>query len=169
MTVNTPSDVEIDILCKSEMLAIDIETKDPGLKEKGPGTHRGEGYICGVSAGAIKNFKPLAFYFPLKHPDTTARERERNEKIVTALVQADNEKVGTNIIYDLEWLSYEGFRPSMIKLNDILYAEPLLDEYRYSYSLNSLAQKYLLKSKKTNVLEDYHITMGWKGKAIENI
>lgn len=164
-----PTDNEISLMCNAKLLAIDTETKDPELETKGPGTKRGDGFICGMSAGIIKNAEEIAFYFPLKHPDIGAETTERSHKIITALLESNTPKVGANIIYDLEWLEHEGYYVNQKELHDVQYAEPLLDEYRRSYSLESLAKKYSVEAKKTHILEDYNELMGWKGKPIKNL
>ncbi|RLA16279.1 MAG: hypothetical protein DRQ56_10845, partial [Gammaproteobacteria bacterium] len=78
-------------------------------------------------------------------------------------------KLGANIIYDLEWLLHEGYDVNMKTLHDVQYAEPLLNEYRRSYSLASLAKIHTQEQKRTDVLENYNDQMGWKGKAISNL
>jgi len=162
------SDNEIAQYKEAYIMAVDIETRDPELLTKGPGTHRGVGYICGVGIGRETPQGDLTHYLSLTHPDTPNDERERNKKVLLDLLATDVQKLGANIIYDVEWLNHEGYTVNG-KLNDVQYAEPLIDEYARSYSLANLAKKYSVHAKKTNVLEDYHKHMGWKGKAIENI
>ena len=162
-----PTDNEIKALCNADLLAIDIETKDPLLVKKGPGTHRGDGFICGVAVGMSENNTELNFYLPLTHPDISSEERETNEKIVSDLTNSKTAKVGANIMYDIEWLEHSGFTFDKSTIHDVQYAEPLLDEYARSYSLNSLAKKYTTEVKKTSVLQEYNDIMGWKGKPIE--
>jgi DNA polymerase I-like protein with 3'-5' exonuclease and polymerase domains len=164
-----PSDVEIDILVNAELLALDIESKDPKLTTHGPGTMRGDGHVCGLAAGMDDGKKHLEFYLPITHPDTSAELREKNSRIFEALLSASHAKIGANFIYDIEWLEHEKYTVDKSELHDVQYAEPLLDEYKRSYSLNSLAKKYSSKLKKTNVLKDYNDMMGWKEKPIQNI
>lgn len=155
---------EVNRLLEADQMAIDIESKDPDLMERGPGTHRGEGFICGLSVGC----EGFSDYLSLRHPDTETDETERNKRIITELLKSPHQKVGTNLMYDLEWLEYEGYTIKGER-QDVQYAEPLIDEYRRSYALSSLAKKYSSQRKATNVLEDYNSMMGWGGKAINNI
>lgn len=164
-----PSDNEINLLCSAKLLSFDIEGKDPDLIKKGPGTKRGEGYICGLAVGMDEGDTKLTYYLPIKHPDVPQETSDANRQRIAAVMFADNAKVGANIMYDLEWLEHEGYECNKNNLHDIQFAEPILDEYRRTYALNSLAQKYTAETKKTNVLEEYNDAMGWKGKAIENI
>ena len=60
----TPPDVfPTELLTSATQVAIDIETRDPNLKEKGPGFTRGDGEIVGISF-ACEGFEG---YFPFAH------------------------------------------------------------------------------------------------------
>ena len=159
---------EINLYKTTPKLALDIETYDPELPEKGPGTHRGQGFICGVGIGTETPNGDKTHYFSFKHPDTPADERERNRAIIADILSSNNRKLGANLKYDIEWLNHEGFTVNG-KYDDVQLAEPLLDEYARSYSLESLAKKYSVNRKLTKVLDDYNTIMGWQGKAIQNI
>jgi len=47
---------------------------------------------------------------------------------------------------------------------DIQYAEPLIDEYRQSYSLSALAKIYGCEEKASDLLDMYCAKQGWKFK-----
>lgn len=158
------TDVVVSEMKNAKLLCIDIETKDPKLMAQGPGTVRNDGYICGVAFGAMIDSKEHAAYLDIKHPDTDPVEKERNEKIITELLLSSSEKLGANIIYDIEWLEHEGFNIDRKTLHDVQYAEPLLDEYRRSYSLSALSEVYNVGTKKTNDLENYCNMMAWSAK-----
>lgn len=143
---------------KDEKIAVDIETKDPNLLDKGPGVYRKDGYIVGVSF-ANRN---IAEYYPLKHPDTTGEEREKNLKYIAAQLIKPNSKIFANSLYDMDWLkNFQNLEINGI-IEDIQIAEPLLDEYRHSYSLNSLSNDYLGASKNDEEMLDYCLRMGWE-------
>lgn len=158
------TDNQIEYLKNCKLLGLDIEGKDPELEEKGPGTHRGDGYICGTAVGD----EEVAAYLSLAHPDTQPEERERNRAILKDILKSPSEKVGANVLYDLEWLTHEGFKVNG-KLHDVQYAAPLLDEYQRSYSLENLAKAAGLQPKATNVLKEYCDAMNWKGKPVKHI
>jgi DNA polymerase-1 len=154
---------------ESGVVGVDIETKDPDLVTLGPGTHRGKGYICGVSIGYLEDDGHfLGDYFPLAHPDTTGEQREESIKLIKAVLNSNATKVGANFAYDYEWLDHEKYRIRG-ELEDVQYAEPLIDEYRGTYSLDSLALKYLKRQKKSDLLADYCEAMGYKGAPITHI
>lgn len=152
----------------STLLSIDIETKDPELEEKGPGTHRGDGHICGLSICSKDTGSTLNHYLSLAHPDTKGEVIARNRKIAADILKVPNPKIGANIAYDIEWLNHEGFEVGG-KFHDVQYAEPLLNEYARTYHLDGLATKYNVGVKKTNVLKEYADMMGWEGKPIKHI
>lgn len=159
---------EINMLKSAKLLCVDIETNDPLLKAKGPGTHRGDGYICGVALGANVDGHNLSYYLPLKHPDTNYEDTLFHKDVLKDVLQSNNSKIGANIIYDLEWLNHEGYTVNG-GFHDVQYAEPLLDEYSRSYSLAALAKRHTNRIKQTPVLEEFNSKMGWKGEAISNL
>lgn len=149
-------DFNFDLLRNAPMLGLDIETYDPDLKKLGPGTHRGKGYICGVSFST----EDEAVYLDVAHPDTSAETKERSLKIIADLCGREMPKVGANLIYDLEWLTHERIKVRG-DYDDVQLAEPLLNEYRSSYSLEALANIYGKEAKASKILEDYCAEQGW--------
>lgn len=161
-----PSNETIARVLDADMVCVDIETKDPELKKKGPGTKRKDGYVCGVGFGIDPYNK---FYLPFNHPDVPEETRQKARGIATDLLQTDQPKIGANFIYDLEWLTqFENFKVGG-KAHDIQYAEPLLNEYKRSYSLDNLAKTHGVGCKASSVLKDYNDMMGWKGEPIANL
>ncbi len=136
----------------ANVLAIDIETYDPNLNKLGPGVYRQDGYILGV---AISDGEGHSRYYNLGHYDCTEQEREENIKELRKILASPCPKVGTNLVYDLDWLenweeskefSWRGKGPQF-KVNGLLYdiyiSEPLIDENQGQYSLDFQANKYL--------------------------
>ena len=58
-----PDSFPTERLCQATEIAIDLETKDPNLKELGPGYIRGDGEVVGISF-AIDGYED---YFPFAH------------------------------------------------------------------------------------------------------
>lgn len=125
------------------MIAIDTETCDPNLKAKGPGGFRGDGFCVGISV--YDGHK--AEYFPIAHADGVNLDKATVVQQLKERFSTGEPKVFANAMYDLEWLDVTGI-PVCGPIYDIQIAEPLLDENRFSYSLNSLAEKYLGETKK---------------------
>jgi DNA polymerase I-like protein with 3'-5' exonuclease and polymerase domains len=131
-------------LSESKIISFDIETFDPTLKEMGPGVYSNNGRILGV---AIADEKGYSEYYDIGHKEIKQEMRHKNLAYLKETLALPNKKLGTNILYDLDWLE----NAYNIKVNGQLYdvqiAEPLLDEYKESYSLDSLAKEYLNKEK----------------------
>lgn len=140
-----------------QIIAVDIETKDPNLIGKGNGVYRKDGHILGVS---LSNGE-FSEYYPINHIDTEAEESVRNINYLKDQLSSGNRKVFANGIYDLDWLiNWAGFTVKG-KYEDIQIAEPLLDEYRRSYSLQSLSKDYLGVGKSYDIPAEYARSQGW--------
>lgn len=152
--------MDISWLENATEIGLDTETKDPNLAAKGPGVFRKDGYVVGVSFAT----KEQAVYLDIAHPDTTPERKEKHLKIIKAILAKPTRKVGANIVYDLDWLINNMGMEVNGSFEDIQYAEPLIDEYRQSYSLSALARIYGCKEKASTMLEDYCVQQGWKFK-----
>lgn len=132
-------------------IAIDIETYDPELKSKGPGVRR-DGYIVGLAVGVPDGRR---WYFPMRHslggnmnPEAVLRWARKE------LCRPRQPKYGANLLYDLDYLWHAGV-PVCGDIIDVLLAEPMLDEYRRSYSLDSVARNHLGEGKQDNALYEW--------------
>lgn len=162
----TPDVIDPQVFIDCARIGYDTEGYDPDLKDKGPGCYRGEGFTVGVSFAT----NDVSEYYPIAHPDTTSEEREQNLRRINAVLSASNDKVGANIMYDADWNQVQSFlKPLKGELHDIQLAEPLLNEYRTSYSLDALAAVYGKKAKATAYLQHYCDTQGWKGAPASHI
>ncbi len=137
-------------LARARFIAVDTETHDPHLKTLGPGGVRRDGQVAGISIATDDGFKA---YLPIGH---ASNEGMLNKKMVCKwlrdeLRRPEQIKVGANILYDLEWLATENVSISG-KIYDVQYAEPLLNENRKSYSLETLGQIHLGEGKDETVL-----------------
>lgn len=133
-------------------ISIDVETYDPQLDEEGPGWGRGKGHIVGLAVGVPDD--EMGWYFPMRHE--LGGEMNLNPENVLAwaydtFANAAQPKVFTNAIYDLGWLDQEGV-PVEGDIYDVQLAEPMLDEYARTYSLDALAFKYFGYGKPQDVL-----------------
>lgn len=154
-----PPEGLVDAVLSADLISMDCETKDPSLKEKGSGVYRKDGYICGMAVGS----KYGSFYLSTRHFDTPPEAREANERIIQRVTQLPTDKINANLLYDADWLYGEGHTING-HWHDVQFAEPLLDEYRRSYSLASLALKYTDNVKHSDILVKYCEKMGWKEK-----
>lgn len=142
------------------MIAVDIETHDPNLKTKGTGVYRKDGYILGI---AIATSPTDTRYYDIGHEGTSEEQRKANMREAQRILRTDEDKIGTNLLYDLDWL-INGYGYTIGgKWHDICIAEALIDEYRPSYSLDSLAQKYLGEHKGNDEITAWCEARGLKG------
>jgi len=150
-------------LSKSDRISFDIETYDPNLLKLGAGVYRCDGYILGVAIAT----STFSAYYNLGHYDCTEELRNKNVAYIRKVLALPCEKVGTNVMYDTDWLENwvefhaTDFRRRSLnaqvkgKLLDIQVAEPILDEYARSYSLDTLANKYLGRGKAKNEIDQF--------------
>lgn len=143
---------EFPRLDSAKMISIDVETYDPELTTKGPGPRR-DGRMVGICVGTDDGSK---WYFPFGH--SVGTEYNLPEEAVIAWARdnlsGSQDKVGANMSYDLDYLESYGVKVGG-RLLDVQIAEPLLDENRFSYSLNILAQEYLGTGKVSSELQKW--------------
>lgn len=150
---------EFPRLADAKLLAIDTETKDVALVEKGPGFRRdGEEHaeIVGLAVGTEDGGR---WYFPMRH--TIAPEQNMDPDAVLAwardnLCTPGQTKVGANIMYDVDALWSEKV-PVTGPFIDVQFAEALLDENRFSYSLENLLRDYCGTGKVKDDLKDWAV------------
>lgn len=151
------------------LLCVDVETKDTELKALGPGFLRPGNHIIGLAIGTEDGRR---FYFPVRHEG--GENMLCGEETVKAWAKAHLNRftgwvVGAKLSYDLGWLRTWGVTfPNARGFHDIQILEPLLDEWRFSYSLDALAFDYLGIRKVEGELERVGQLNGWSGDAIKS-
>ena len=133
----------------AEAISIDLETRDPHLLEKGPGWATGDGYIIGIAL-ATNDWQG---YFPVRHDNGSNLDRDLIFRWLKDQVSTDCDKIFHNSMYDVGWLRREGVEINGA-IKDTMLAAPLLDENRFSYSLNALAKTYIASSKNEKILQE---------------
>ena len=135
-------------LRNSEYMAIDLETNDPNLTTLGPGWARGDGFIVGVAIAA----GDFVGYYPIAHEGGGNIPQAKVMKWLAAqLATPDIPKIMHNATYDSGWLRWAGVKIQGTII-DTMVAAPLLNENRFSYSLNNLARDYLNERKDEKTL-----------------
>ena len=135
-----------DIL-DAEEIAIDVETRDPNLKERGPGWPTGNGEVVGYAI-AVPGWKG---YFPVNHVGGGNLDRRILNKWLKKVFESPADKIMHNAQYDLGWIRAMGFEVKG-KVIDTMMTAALIDENRFSYSLNALCYEYLGKTKSEKTL-----------------
>lgn len=157
-------------LNKSKIIAFDIETYDPELKDKGTGVYRKDGYILGVS---ISN-GDFTHYYNINHKykngdKITKEEQNKNLKYLKDVLSNNVPKVAANILYDYDWLvNGYGFKING-NLHDIQIAEPLICEYRDSFSLDNLGKTYLNRKKEKTLIDEFCKEHNLKGDSRKHL
>jgi DNA polymerase I-like protein with 3'-5' exonuclease and polymerase domains len=146
LTWNIPS--EFPDLRHHKQIAIDLETCDPKLTTLGPGWVRNDGFIVGVAVAA----GDWQGYFPIRH----ANGHNLDPKITMRWLQKQLDtphidKIMHNATYDLGWLQAENVNVQG-RVVDTMITGALVDENRYSYSLDNLGRDYLGERKDEKLL-----------------
>lgn len=131
------------------VIALDLETNDPGLAAKlGSSWARpGEGQVCGFSIA----HESQSFYAGVGHDGGNVDVDKAWSWLRHHATKPDVTFVYANCIYDLGWLLREGIEPAAPP-EDVAGMAALLDEGRPSYSLDSLLRDYLGRAKGTSGL-----------------
>lgn len=136
-------------LSAAKEIAIDLETYDPNMESMGAGWPRKDGYIVGYAI-AVEGWSG---YFPVAHAGGGNLDKRLVERWIKDILLLPADKIMHNAAYDLGWLMANGFTVNG-KIIDTLIAAPLLDENRFSYSLNALGFDYLKEAKSEQGLKD---------------
>lgn len=136
-------------LQSADIISIDCETCDPDLTEKGMGAVR-DGYIVGIAVAT----RDWAEYYPVAHEGGGNLDRAKVFAWLRAQLCTHIPKCGANLQYDLTYLFNEGVQVEG-PFYDIQIAEPLLDENRFSYSLETLAQERLGEGKDEELMNAF--------------
>ena len=148
-------------------ICVDLETKDPGIKDLGPGWPTRNGYVVGAAVGVPDG--PVRYY-PFLHGEDPERPYMQNlerehvlDWLRVELSRPNQPKLFANAPYDTGWLHSEGV-PVVGDWWDIQVAAPLINENRRSYSLDNLAKDYCGVRKDEEILRQVARARGWDTK-----
>ena len=160
---------EFPDLSKYKEIAIDLETRDPDLKKKGSGSVIGNGEIVGIAV-AVDGWKG---YYPIAHGEGPNMDKQKVIEWFTNVCALPSTKIFHNAMYDVCWIRKLGIKINGLVM-DTMIAASLIDENRYSYTLNTLSWHYLKQGKNESRLIDAAKSRGldpkadmWKLPAIE--
>jgi len=146
-------------LSNAKEIAIDLETCDPNMERYGPGWPRKDGYIVGY-AFAVDGWSG---YYPVRHQGGGNLDQGIVERFVRKVLELPCDKVMHNAAYDCGWLLASGFKVQG-RIIDTMIAAPLIDENRFSFSLNALGFDYLKEVKSEQGLKDAAADFGVHAK-----
>ena len=133
-------------LSKEKLISIDLETCDTQLTTHGSGWATGNGYITGIAVATAD----WQGYYPIAHNGGNLNKKKVLDwfKTVAAL---NCDKIFHNASYDLGWLRHTGIKVNG-KIHDTMISSALIDENRYSYTLNALAKDWMGQTKNEDFL-----------------
>ena len=138
----------------AKRVGFDCETKDPFLKQLGPGCRRDDSHITGFSF-AIEDGP--SFYVPIRHAGGDNVE-DPGQAVAYLRDQAKHYPgivAGANLSYDLDWVAEEEVEfPEVAFFRDVQIADPLICELHQSYSLQAIAERFGMPGKNTELLID---------------
>jgi len=130
-------------LKNAKEIAIDLETKDPNIKNKGPGWPTMDGNIVGIAVAA----DGFVGYYPIAHENGSNMDFKMVLDWVQDIVSGPGDKIFHNAPYDVGWLRAHGILIRNGRIIDTMIAAALVDENRFSYSLNALGFDLLGETK----------------------
>jgi hypothetical protein len=121
---------ELPDLRRAGIIALDTETKDEGLTNRGSGWPWGEGYVCGVSVAYHEGGAIRAFYFPIRHPDSQNFDPVQVFAWMKDLAASGVRIITQNGLYDWGWLRSDGgiLMPPSERLEEIGELATIVDE-----------------------------------------
>jgi DNA polymerase I-like protein with 3'-5' exonuclease and polymerase domains len=141
-------------------IAIDLETRDPELKSKGSGSVIGVGEIVGFAV-AVEGYRG---YFPIAHEQGPNMDRKKTIEWFKDICESPATKIFHNAMYDVCWIRKLGININGL-IVDTMIASSLIDENRFSYTLNTLSWHHLSKGKNEKKLIDAAKERGLDAKA----
>ena len=92
--------VELPDIFDADEIAIDVETRDPNLKQKGPGWPTGDGEVVGYAI-AVSGWK---CYIPVGHAGGGNLDKRIVSKWLKKVFESPADKIMHNAQYDLGWI-----------------------------------------------------------------
>ena len=151
---------ELPDIFDAKQIAIDVETRDPNIKSNGPGWPTGDGEVVGYAV-AVDGWSG---YIPTRHLGGGNLDERIVNKWLKKVFESPADKIMHNAQYDAGWIRQMGFTINGRIIDTMLIAS-LLDENRFSYSLNALSYDLLGEVKQERTLQDAAREFGLDPKA----
>jgi len=151
---------ELPDIFDAKQIAIDVETRDPHIKSNGPGWPTGDGEVVGYAV-AVDGWSG---YIPTRHLGGGNLDERIVNKWLKKVFESPADKIMHNAQYDAGWIRQMGFTINGRIIDTMLIAS-LLDENRFSYSLNALSYDLLGEVKQERTLQDAAREFGLDPKA----
>jgi DNA polymerase I-like protein with 3'-5' exonuclease and polymerase domains len=141
-------------------IAIDLETRDPNLITMGSGSVRRDGEVVGIAV-AVEGWSG---YFPIAHEGGGNMDRALVLDWFEEVLHTTSTKIFHNAMYDVSWIRSMGFQING-GIIDTMIAASLIDENRWSFTLDSVAKDYIGMRKNEKLLQDAAKDFGVNAKA----
>lgn len=151
---------ELPNIFEAKKIAIDVETRDPDIKTSGPGWPTGNGEVVGYAIAT----EDWAGYIPIRHHGGGNLDERIVNKWLKKVFECPADKIMHNAQYDAGWIRRMGFTINGRIIDTMLIAS-LLDENRFSFSLNALCYDLLGKIKTEKTLQEAAREFGLDPKA----
>jgi DNA polymerase I-like protein with 3'-5' exonuclease and polymerase domains len=151
---------ELPDIFDAKQIAIDVETRDPNIKTNGPGWPTGDGEVVGYAI-AVADW---AGYIPIRHLGGGNLDERIVDKWLKKVFECPADKIMHNAQYDAGWIRRMGFTLNG-RIIDTMLVASLLNENRFSFSLNSLCYDLLGKIKTEKTLQEAAREFGLDPKA----
>ena len=137
-------------LSQYDEIAIDLETRDDGINNKlGAGWATGNGYVIGFAV-AVEGWQG---YYPFKHFGGGNMIEPQVIQYMKDVCKLPSRKIFHNGQYDVGWLAQMGIKVEG-EIVDTMITAAVIDENRWSYSLNALSKDYLGELKSEQDLKE---------------
>ena len=144
-----------------DVVAIDLETCDTELKKMGPGWPRKVGMVIGIAISS----GDFTAYYPIAHEGGGNMDKSVVLKYIKEVCEDESiQKVFHNAQYDIGWLSVLNIEVKGY-IHDTMISAALLNENRYSFTLNSMVAEYLGEFKNEALLKAKAEELGLDPKA----
>jgi DNA polymerase I-like protein with 3'-5' exonuclease and polymerase domains len=124
-------------------IAIDLETKDPGLKDMGSGSVTGRAQMVGIAL-AVKDWSG---YYPIAHEGGGNMDSKKVLDYFRTVLNLPAIKIFHNAMYDVCFIRAAGLKIEG-QIVDTMIAGSLVDENRFRYDLGSLGSGLPRKGQK---------------------
>ena len=152
--------IRLPDLSQHKEIAIDLETRDPNLMTLGSGSVRRDGEIVGIAV-AVEGWSG---YFPIAHEGGGNMDRALVLDWFEEVLHNTATKIFHNAMYDVSWIRSMGFHING-GIIDTMIAASLIDENRYSYTLDSVGKTLHRAGKNEKLLQDAAKDWGSQSKS----
>lgn len=140
---------ELKDLSDAKEIAIDLETCDPNLTILGSGAITGKGFVVGIAV-AVDGWSG---YYPIAHEGGGNLDKRIVLDWFQDILNTNANKIFHNAMYDVTWIKAMGLNING-RIIDTMIAGSLINENRFSYTLDSMGKEYVGFGKNETNLKD---------------